>query len=58
MTLTEGQGQKGQGQRSKTATLPYFSETIEATVTKPGTKLLCDNAPQKVYITMTGQSKK
>ena len=51
MTLTEGQGHKGQGQRSQKVTLPYFSETIEATVTKFGTKVLCDNALNSVYNT-------
>ena len=53
MTLTEGQGHKGQGQRSRKVTLPYFSETIEATVTKLGTKVLCDNALLTTDITVT-----
>ena len=52
MTLTEGQGHKGQGQRSRKVTLPYFSETIEATVTKLGTEVLCENALQNMYYTM------
>ena len=46
VTMAEGQGHKGQGQRSRKVTLPYFSETIEATITKLGTKVLCDNALQ------------
>ena len=53
MTLTEGQGHKGQGQRSRKLTLPYFSQTIKATVTKLGTKVLCDNALLSTYITVT-----
>ena len=53
VTMTEGQGHKGQGQRSRKVTLPFFSETIEATVTKLGTKVLCDNALQNTYYIMT-----
>ena len=53
MNLTEGQGLKGQGQRSRKVTLPYFSETIEATVTKLGTKVLCDNELLNTHMTVT-----
>ena len=44
ITLIEGQGQKGQGQRSQKETSACISETIEATVTKFGTNILGDNA--------------
>ena len=50
MTLTEGQGHKGQGQRSEKETLACFAETIEATVTKFGTKVLGDNALHNMNI--------
>merc|ERR1712243_56723 len=53
VTLTEGQGHKGQGQRSQNETLACFSETIEATVTKFGTKVHGDNALHNVSNTMT-----
>ena len=53
VTLTKGQGQEGQGQRSGKVTLPYFLETIEVTVTKLGTKVLCDSALQNTFITVT-----
>ena len=49
------------GDRSQKVTLPYFSETIEATVTKLGTKVLCGNALPIIYKTMTlteGQGQK
>ena len=61
MTFTQGQGHKGQGQRSEKETLPYFSETIEATVTKFGTKVLGENALPIIYKSMTltlGQGQK
>ena len=53
MTLTKGQGHLGRGQRSRKVTFPYFSETIEATVTKLGTKVLYDNAHLNTHITLT-----
>ena len=34
-------------------TLPYFSEAIEITVTKFGTKVLCYSPLQDIYNTMT-----
>ena len=45
----------------KTATLPYFSETTEAKITKVSTKVLYDHALHNIYHTMTlteGQGKK
>ena len=48
--MTFGQGQ---GERLKKVTLPYFSETIQATVTKFSTKVLWDNALLNIYNTMT-----
>ena len=53
MTLTKGQGHQIQGQRSQNETLACFSETIEATVTKFGTKVLCQNALQMIILMMT-----
>ena len=53
VTLTEGQGHKGRGQRSLKVTLPHFSETIEATVTKLGTKVLYENAFLNTHSTVT-----
>ena len=42
MTFTQGQGKKGQGQRSPKMILPFFSETIKDTDIKFGTELLWD----------------
>ena len=53
VTLTEGQGHKGQGQRSQKETSAYILETIEATVTKFGTNVLGDNALQIISYTVT-----
>ena len=53
MTLTEGQGHKGQVQRSQKETSACISETIEATVTKFGTNVLGDNALQIISYTVT-----
>ena len=53
VTLTEGQGHKGQVQRSQKETLAYILETIEATVTKFGTNVLGDNTLQIISYTMT-----
>ena len=47
--------------RHKNSNVELFSETIKATVTKFGTKVLCDEALQNSYSTMTftqGQGKK
>ena len=46
---------------SENLTIELYSETIRATVTKFGTKVLCDEALQNIYSTMTftqGQGKK
>src|SRR5210317_302006 len=40
LTFTQGQGQKKYGQNSQKVTLPFFSETIKATVTKFGTMVV------------------
>ena len=53
VTFTKGQGQKGQGQRSEKETLACLSETIEVTVTKFGTKVLCDNGLHNICNTVT-----
>ena len=61
MTFTQGQGQKGQGQRSPKMTLPFFSETIKDTNIKFGTKILCDVALQNISSRVTftqGQGQK
>ena len=53
VTLTEGQGHKGQGQRSQKETSACISETIEATITKFSTKVLGDNALHNISYTVT-----
>ena len=45
----------------KTESSPYFSKTIEATVTKFGAKVLCDNVLHNICNTITftqGQGQK
>src|SRR6056300_1557496 len=49
----QGQGQKKYGQRSQKVTLPFFLETIKATVTTFGTISLCDKALQNICGTLT-----
>ena len=47
--------------RHKNLNVEFFSETIKATVTKFGTKVLCDVALQNIYSTVAftqGQGKK
>ena len=61
LTFTQGQGKKKHGQKSQKVTLPFFSETIKATVTKFGTMGLCDKALQNICGTLTftqGQGQK
>ena len=52
MTLTEGQGHKGEGQRSEKKHW-RFSETIEDTDTKFGTKVLGYNVLHNISNTVT-----
>src|SRR5210317_748437 len=61
LTFTQGQGKKKYGQKSQKVTLPFFSETIKATVIKFSKMGLCDKALQNIYGTLTftqGQGKK
>src|SRR5210317_1320883 len=53
LTFTQGQGKKKYGQKSQKVTLPFFSETIKATVTKFGTMGLCDKALHNICGTLT-----
>src|SRR5210317_1198102 len=48
LTFTQGQGKKKYGQKSQKVTLPFFSETIKATVTKFGSMCLCDKEVQQM----------
>ena len=54
VTLTEGQGQRS-GSKSEKEIWACFAETIEATVTKFGTKVLCDKALHNIcsFVTFT-----